>query len=87
MQQKKLIRGEPPEYPVMAARMGVSGTVRLELKIGEDGKVRDVRVLSGPDMLHSAAKDAVKKWLYEPTLVNGYPAEVITEAALVFRLK
>ncbi len=86
-QARKLIRHTPPEYPVMASRMGTSGKVLLGVRIGADGRVIGIQVLSGPSLLSSSAVAAVRSWVYEPTLVNGVPAEVLTEVEVNFTLK
>jgi TonB family protein len=85
-QARKLIRRTQPDYPVVAARMKLQGKVLLEVLIGAGGDVRDVKVLSGHAMLSTAAVAAVRNWAYEPTLVNGVPAEVLTEVELTFSL-
>ena len=86
-QARKLIRHTPPEYPVMASRMGASGKVLLGVRIGADGRVIGIQVLSGPSLLSSSAVAAVRNWVYQPTLVNGVPAEVLTEVEVNFTLK
>jgi protein TonB len=52
--------------------------------IGVDGKVKDVKVESGPPLLRNAAISAVKKWVYRPTLLNGKPIEAETRISLNF---
>ena len=51
--------------------------VILETEIGEDGRVRNVRVLRGVPMLDQAAIDAVRQWQFTPTLLNGLPVPVV----------
>jgi len=41
-----------------------------------DGRIRELKVLSGPPLLVNAAVDAVKQWIYAPTLLNGQAVEV-----------
>ena len=64
----------------------VSGTVRLQGIIGKDGSIQQLQVLSGPPLLINAALDAVRQWLYRPTLLNGEPVEVIAPIDVIFRL-
>jgi protein TonB len=64
----------------------VQGVVILECTIGSDGRITDVKVLRGIPLLDAAAVDAVKQWVYEPTLVNGVPARVIMTVTLKFTL-
>jgi TonB family protein len=55
-----------PDYPEIARKMGLSGTVRLQLIIAPNGTVKDTKVIGGHPILVSAAMDAVKKWRFEP---------------------
>jgi TonB family protein len=55
-----------PVYPEIAKRMKISGVVRLEVTVDAEGKVTDVKTLSGNHMLSSAAEEAVRKWKFEP---------------------
>ncbi len=56
----------PPEYPEVAQRMNIKGTVQLELTVGRDGTVKDVRVIGGHPILAEAFVKAVRGWQYEP---------------------
>ncbi len=80
----ELVYKHSPEYPKIAQQMGVKGIVELMATIGTDGKVKGVRVLSGPPMLQKAAKDAVMQWVYKPTLLNGTPVENETHISINF---
>jgi TonB family protein len=62
---RKSVKTVPPVYPAIAVKMRVEGTVRLDATIDPDGSVSDVKVVSGHQLLVSAAIDAVKKWKYE----------------------
>jgi TonB family protein len=55
----------PPVYPEIARRMKICGEVKLEATVDADGKVKDVREVSGNHMLAVAAEDAVRKWKFE----------------------
>lgn len=81
-----LLHGDAPEYPFGAKMRGISGVVVLEAKIGKDGAISDLKVMSGPQELQKAAVDAVKTWKYRPYLLNGEPVEVRTMVNVVFRL-
>ena len=54
-----------PVYPEIARRMGLSGSVRLEVVIAPNGTVKDTKVIGGHPILVNAALDAVKKWKFE----------------------
>jgi len=75
-----------PAYPPMAKAARVSGTVEIEAVIGVNGRVIEARVLSGNVLLVRGALEAVRQWIYQPTLLNGVPVEVITRITVVFRL-
>jgi TonB family protein len=55
-----------PVYPEIAKRMRIAGVVKLEVTVDPDGKVTDVKQLSGNSMLCPAAEDAVRKWKFVP---------------------
>ena len=75
-----------PTYPKLAIAAHVSGPVELEGIIGTDGRIRELHALSGNPLLVAAALDAVRKWVYVPTLLNGKPVEVIAPITVNFRL-
>jgi TonB family protein len=74
-----------PIYPEAARQAKVQGVVVLDAVIGADGTVIDLRAISGPDELISAALDAVKWWRFQPYLINGQAVQVRTRLALEFR--
>jgi protein TonB len=82
----KLIYAPHPTYPQIAISTRSQGTVHLEAIIAADGKIRNLRLLSGPPLLVRAALDAVQQWKYQPTLLNGMPVEVVTEIEVNFTL-
>lgn len=82
----RLIYEVQPEYPVLARAARVQGTVRLEAIIGKDGFVKSLHVLSGPPLLISSTLQAVARWRYQPTLLNGVAVEVSTEIDVTFTL-
>ena len=75
-----------PEYPAIARSARVSGIVILEAVLGEDGSVRDVKVLRSKPLLDGAAIDAVRQWRFTPTLLNGVPVPVIMTITVAFNL-
>jgi TonB family protein len=80
------IGGEPARYPLDAQRARIQGTVVLRARIGKDGTVKDLQVLSGPPILQDAAVESVKTWRYKPYLHNGNPVEIQTMVNVVFNL-
>ena len=55
-----------PVYPEIAKRMHISGAVKLEATVDAQGKVTDVKALSGNRMLSAAAEEAVRQWKFAP---------------------
>ncbi len=86
VQAAKLIRRVVPVYPPIARQAHVSGTVRLTGIIAKDGAIRQLQVISGNPLLVRAAVDAVRQWLYKPTLLNGEAVEVIAPIDVIFTL-
>ena len=77
-----------PVYPASMRQAGRAGDVKMEAIIGQDGAVLSVRVLGAhvhPDFA-MAAVDAVRQWLFSPTLLNGKPVEVVMNVSVNFTL-
>jgi periplasmic protein TonB len=86
VQQANLIRQPKPIYPPLAKQARIQGVVRFEAIIGKDGTIQNLRMISGHPLLVPAAQEAVKQWLYKPTLLNGEPVEVATVIDVNFTL-
>ena len=86
VQEAKLVRRVVPSYPPLARQARISGTVLLMGVIARDGTIEDLRVVSGHPLLVKAALDAVRQWVYRPTLLNGQPVEVICPIEVHFTL-
>ena len=81
-----LINRVQPEYPQIAKDERLSGTVRLHAIIDKEGGIRELRVITGKCSLARASVDAVRKWRYRQTLLNGEPIEVDTTIDVIFSL-
>ena len=86
VESAKLIFQPKPEYPPLAKMARIQGTVRLEAIISKDGTIQDLKVLNGHPLLVKSAIEAVQRWRYQPTLLNGEPCEVVTEIDVIFSL-
>jgi len=86
IQAAKLIRKVIPVYPRLAIAAHISGTVRLIGVVAKDGRVQQIRVVTGPALLVEAALDAVRQWVYRPTMLNNKPVEVIAPIDVIFTL-
>ena len=86
VESARLIFQPKPEYPPLAKMARIQGTVRLDAIISKDGTIQDLKVMSGHPLLVKAAMEAVQRWRYQPTLLNGEAVEVATEIDVNFTL-
>lgn len=75
-----------PIYPPTARESGIEGTVVLQGVISKEGRIINLQVISGPQILQQAAIDAVKQWEYRPWMLNGAPIDVETTLRIPFSL-
>jgi protein TonB len=75
-----------PEYPEAARQQRMQGPVVLDVRIGRDGSVQDVNVVSGQRVLADAAIAAVKQWRFKPRVQQGQPVEMQTRVTLSFKM-
>jgi TonB family protein len=75
-----------PVYPPEAKAAKISGTVILKARIGKDGAIESLQLVSGPEELTKSAWYAVKQWTYKPYLLNGEPTAVDTTITVNFSL-
>jgi TonB family protein len=80
----KLLRKVLPQYPQMARSANVSGDVVLSAKIGTDGVLHNIKVVSGNPLLREAAIDAARQWRYSPYKLGGKPVETDTRITITF---
>jgi protein TonB len=76
-----------PVYPALALSARVEGAVILEAVINQQGVVERVKVLRSVALLDAAAVDAVSRWRYTPTLLNGSPVAVLMTITVNFTLQ
>jgi TonB family protein len=74
---RKAISKPAPRYPEIARHMNLVGSVKVEVVIGPDGKIKNTNVVGGHPILINATLDALKEWKYEP-------AKPETVATLIF---
>ena len=77
-----------PTYPPASRRASEEGTVRLKVLVDETGRPKDVQVAqtSGFARLDDAAKQAVRRWKFEPATDGSNAITVWTQVAITFRL-
>ncbi len=87
VQQANLIKQVKPIYPQLAKQARISGVVHLSAIISKDGTIQELKALPGAHpLLVPAAIEAVRQWVYKPTLLNGEPVEVVTTIDVNFTL-
>jgi protein TonB len=76
-----------PVYPELARRAGVRGTVILEVRLDERGRVSEVMVLRGQRFgLTESAVAAVSRWRYEPARLGDRAVPVLMTVTINFEL-
>jgi len=75
-----------PNYPLLARQMKVQGSVILQALISKDGIIQNLRVVSGPHILASAAQDAVRQWHFKPHLEGSEPVETQAKITVNFTI-
>jgi len=83
----RLVHRVEPDYPALAKDMHLTGTVELQARIGTDGTVQELEVVSGNPILARAAVAAVQQWRYQPTRLDGQPVEVDTHITVTFSMQ
>jgi protein TonB len=86
IREPRLIRRVEPVYPTIARNSRIQGDVRIDAIIDADGRISEVKVLSGHPLLVKPAVEAVSQWVYEPTYLNEQPIPVVLEVTVRFRL-
>jgi TonB family protein len=88
---KEIAMLSPPSLRYRVARpeevAGMTGLQMMQALIAADGVVEDLRVLSGPTILVSAAREAVRQWRFKPYLQNGKPVETQARVTVNFTIK
>jgi protein TonB len=87
IREPKKIVDVPLVYPALARAGNIEGIVILEAVINVRGEVERLRVLRSVPLLDGAALDAVQRWRYTPTLLNGVPVPVLITITVRFSLR
>jgi TonB family protein len=86
-QEMRRVKEVKPVYPNIARQAGIEGIVSMRVLINKDGAVEKVDVLSGEQALRQAAITAVRQWRYQPFLLEGNAAPVVTIVNLKFQIQ
>ena len=77
---------QAPVYPPAAKSMRTVGVVKVEVVVNESGDVAEVKNTTGPMMLQTAAKDAIRKWKFKPFVRDGQPVKATGFLSFNFNL-
>jgi protein TonB len=83
------LRRPAPRYPAQARRQGVEGYAVVRLRVSATGWVDEVIVVdSRPEgVFDDVARDAARRYRFEPAISNGNKVATTLEQRIVFRLK
>jgi len=76
----------PPDYPLLARQMKVQGAVILQALISREGSIQELQIVSGPGILATAAREAVKQWRFKPYYQSGHPVETQARITVNFTI-
>jgi protein TonB len=85
LKQPRLVSSTLPVYPSVALRTHTEGDVVVKTVIDQSGRVTEMQVVSGPPILRPAALDALRRWKYEPSKLNGLPVSAELMVTIRFR--
>lgn len=74
-------------YPLLGKNSRVQGSVVLQAIVGADGNIENLRVLSGPAVLATAAQQAVRQWRFKPVVENGQAVETKAKITVNFSIR
>ena len=86
-ERQRIAEATAPSYPALAQHMNVQGSVVLQALVGADGTIENLRVMSGPAILASAAQQAVREWRFKPMMQNGQAVETKATITVNFTIK
>lgn len=65
-ENRKAVSNPTPVYPEIARRMHLAGVVKVQVVIGTDGRIKEVKVVGGHPVLVDAVQETLKNWKYAP---------------------
>lgn len=82
------VHDRTPDYPEVAVRSRIQGVVGIEARIERTGCVSEARVVrSVHQMLDEPALEAVSRWRYAPTTLNGEPVPLVMTVDVTYSLR
>lgn len=86
VQAAMLVYRVAPIYPALMRQIRKSGRVELHAIISTDGTIESLQAISGDPGFYKSALDAVQRWRYKPTILNGQPVEVETVITVIYNI-
>ena len=86
MKGPQLVLRSVPNYPAIAKRAAIEGEVTVDALIDTNGKLTNMKVVSGQPLLQQAALDSLRTWKYEPAYLDDKPVPVQTSITVKFRI-
>jgi TonB family protein len=80
----RLIHRVNPVFPEFARAAGLRGSVVIAATIGKDGRLKNMKLISGNGALAIEAFRAARQWMYAPYRLNGEPIEVDARIVMDF---
>ena len=62
---RAILKRVQPQYPIIAQRMSIKGSVKLEVVVEADGRVKSISAKGGHPLLVEAAQNAVRQWKWQ----------------------
>ena len=81
----RLLKTGPLLYPAIAKARNISGAVVVQFKVGKDGKVSNLQLISGLPIFRDAAFEAASKCQFKPAKLNGQPIDQVTQMKFNFQ--
>jgi TonB family protein len=61
---RKALSNPAPSYPEVAKRLRLVGTVKVQIVIGTDGRIKEKSFIGGHPVLVNAVEETLKNWKY-----------------------
>ena len=61
---RKVLSNPQPTYPEVARRLRLSGTVKVQIVIAPDGKVKETKIIGGHPIFVHSVEETLKEWKY-----------------------
>ena len=85
IEQAALLKRDPMNYPPLARKEKISGAVKCEVSIDDNGSVVKVRTVSGHPVLAAAAEESIRRWKYTPARLDGKAVSSTTIVEVNFK--